>query len=191
MQDVGCYAASTARTWINPRVRLASPSSSLSRAPPPINLLPWAYPSVDCQPHIVDSGAPCRGCACRSHGELEGHLPCFHEPPGGPNIHGQDVHLDHWHGWHCRSHRGGAGSSCANQIYTSTGGSDPGITLGVVFFDNSSTASPLLREVARQLRSDRVHRSGHYRPGQNPNLGRVNQRSICWGRLWLHPSSPD
>jgi hypothetical protein len=146
MQDVGCYAAFVARTWINPCVCLASPSSSLSRAPPPINLLSWAYPSVDRRPHLIDSGALGRGCACRSHGKPDGHLPCFHGPPSGPNLLDRDIHLDHWRGQRRRSHGGGAGSSCANRIYTSTGRSDPEITLEVIFSSNSSSASPLPRK---------------------------------------------
>ena len=28
------------------------------------HLLLWVYPSVDYRPYFVDSGAPCRGCAC-------------------------------------------------------------------------------------------------------------------------------
>lgn len=31
-----------------------------------IDLLSWIYLSVDCRPHVVDSGAPGRGCACSS-----------------------------------------------------------------------------------------------------------------------------
>jgi hypothetical protein len=59
------------------------------------NLLPWAYPLVDCQPHLVDSGTPGRGFACRLYGEPDGQLPYFHGPSGGTDVHDQDIQLDH------------------------------------------------------------------------------------------------
>jgi hypothetical protein len=39
------------------------PSGSRSRAPLPINLPSWVYPSVDCWPYFIDSGVPGRGRA--------------------------------------------------------------------------------------------------------------------------------
>ena len=55
LKDVYAHAMSRLNACLTPRV--------LQHVPPPIHLLPWAYPSVDCRPDFIDSGAPGRGCA--------------------------------------------------------------------------------------------------------------------------------
>ena len=43
------------RTWIKPRVCLASPSCLWLAHLSADNLLPWVYPQVDCRPYFVDN----------------------------------------------------------------------------------------------------------------------------------------
>ena len=51
------------RTWIKLRVRLASTSCLWLAHLSADNLLPWAYPWVDCRPYFVDSGRAASGAA--------------------------------------------------------------------------------------------------------------------------------
>ena len=44
----------------------------LLRAPPPIHLLPWAYPSVDCRPYFVDSRVTHLPGVCKSQNHYQG-----------------------------------------------------------------------------------------------------------------------
>jgi hypothetical protein len=143
----------------------ASPSHSWLAHLSADNLLPWAYPSVDCRLGFVDSGVPGRGCVYYFSGVRDGHLPRLHGHSGGPHVHDRPDHLDH-RLQRLRHHSHGEG---ADPIYIDyfpdTGvdydyaGSGSACTSTLIdHTGNPSTPSSLLGEETRLHQLDRLHR---------------------------------
>jgi hypothetical protein len=176
MGKLTCCSASPSRSW------LAHLSAD--------NLLPWAYPLVDCRPGFVNSGAPGRGCVYCFSGVRDGHLPRFHGHGGGPHVHDWPDHLDHrLQRLRRHNHGGGANPICIDyfpdtDINYDYAGSGSACTSTIIdHAGNSSTPSSLLGEETRQHRPDRLHRLARWQTLVYPSSSRFAPRAVYRAEL--------